>query len=235
MIGKIYVESLSKEYRKKLCERALTKGTIDRLAREVSEKFLRHRKAFRRAVILYTAAALLMAMTFLSPAASAGSVKAAVISLGCLAAMGIVIFTTIYYAVVTRIPRQFAKCLKAGYPELEMLYGYEMIISGKAAAERPSQQLPFSMQIEDVFKLENSGNIVVTGFVHGLIVKGRSVFITDKNDPHRGQIAAVVGRIETEGGKPAIQAADCHAALEIVDGKSYDLRAGMYLYRERSL
>ena len=93
----------------------------------------------------------------------------------------------------------------------------------------------FNLLVEDVFKLENSGNIVVTGFVHGLIVKGRSVFITDKNDPHRGQIAAVVGRIETEGGKPAIQAADCHAALEIVDGKSYDLRAGMYLYRERSL
>ena len=236
MVVKIQVESLSKEYRKKLCERTLTKGTVERLAKEVSEKYLLQRKAFRRAVLLYAVIVILLAvMTFLSPAAVKGSMTAVIVSLGFLAALGIMIFWAVYFAVVMRIPRQFVRCLKRGYPELEMLYGYEMIISGKAAVERKTQQLPFSMQIEDVFRLQDSDNIIVAGFAHGLIAKGNSVFLIDKNDPHRRKAAAIVNRIETNGGKPAAQALDCYAALEIIDGGKYDLRAGMYLYREHTL
>ena len=236
MVVKIQVESLSKEYRKKLCERTLTKGTVERLAKEVSEKYLLQRKAFRRAVLLYAVIVILLAvMTFLSPAAVKGSMTAVIVSLGFLAALGIMIFWAVYFAVVMRIPRQFARCLKRGYPELEMLYGYEMIISGKAAVERKTQQLPFSMQIEDVFRLQDSDNIIVAGFAHGLIAKGNSVFLIDKNDPHRRKAAAIVNRIETNGGKPAAQALDCYAALEIIDGGKYDLRGGMYLYGEHTL
>lgn len=236
MAVKIQVESLLKEYRKKLCERTLTKGTVERLAKEVSEKYLLQRKAFRRTVLLYAVIVILLAaMTFLSPAAVKGSVTAVIVSLGFLAALGIMIFSAVYFAVVTRIPRQFARCLKKGYPELEMLYGYEMIISGKAAVERKTQQMPFSMQIEDVFRLQDSDNIIVTGFANGMIAKGNSVFMIDKNDPHRRKAAAIVNRIETDGGKPAAQALDCYAALEIIDGGKYDLRAGMYLYREHTL
>mgnify|MGYP005801433243 CR=1 FL=1 len=236
MAVKIQVESLPKEYRKKLCERTLTKGTVERLAKEVSEKYLLQRKAFRRAVLLYAVIVILLAvMTFLSPAAVKGSMTAVIVSLGFLAALGIMIFWAVYFAVVMRIPRQFVRCLKRGYPELEMLYGYEMIISGKAAVERKTQQLPFSMQIEDVFRLQDSDNIVVAGFAHGLIAKGNSVFLIDKNDSHRRKAAAIVNRIEIEGGKPAAQALDCYAALEIIDGGKYDLRAGMYLYREHTL
>lgn len=236
MAVKIYVQSLSKEYRKKLCQGTLTRGTIDRLARDVSEKYLLQRKAFMRAAVIYAVVViLLMILTFLSPVAAEGSIMAVIISLGVLVVMGIIIFVVIYYAVVARIPRQFAKCLKKGYPELEILYGYEMIISGRTADEKPSRQLPFSMRIEDVFRLQNSDNIVVTGFASGLIVKGNSVFIIDKNNPRGGKIAAVVKRIETEGGKPAMQALDCYAALEIADGGKYDVRAGMYLYREQTL
>ena len=194
------------------------------------------RKAFRRTVLLYAVIVILLAaMTFLSPAAVKGSVTAVIVSLGFLAALGIMIFSAVYFAVVTRIPRQFARCLKKGYPELEMLYGYEMIISGKAAVERKTQQMPFSMQIEDVFRLQDSDNIIVTGFANGMIAKGNSVFMIDKNDPHRRKAAAIVNRIETDGGKPAAQALDCYAALEIIDGGKYDLRAGMYLYREHTL
>ena len=236
MVVKIQVESLSKEYRKKLCERTLTKGTVERLAKEVSEKYLLQRKAFRRAVLLYAVIVILLAvMTFLSPAAVKGSMTAVIVSLGFLAALGIMIFWAVYFAVVMRIPRQFARCLKRGYPELEMLYGYEMIISGKAAVERKTQQLPFFFFFEDVFRLQDSDNIIVAGFAHGLIAKGNSVFLIDKNDPHRRKAAAIVNRIETNGGKPAAQALDCYAALEIIDGGKYDLRAGMYLYREHTL
>ena len=82
MVVKIQVESLSKEYRKKLCERTLTKGTVERLAKEVSEKYLLQRKAFRRAVLLYAVIVILLAvMTFLSPAAVKGSMTADIVSL----------------------------------------------------------------------------------------------------------------------------------------------------------
>lgn len=47
MSVKIHVESLSDEYRRKLCGRALTRGTIDRLATEVSRKYLLQKKAFK--------------------------------------------------------------------------------------------------------------------------------------------------------------------------------------------
>lgn len=145
MAVKIQVESLSKEYQEKLRGRTLTKGTIDRLATEISRKYLLQRKAFRRTAVFYAVIVVLLGlMTLLSPSAPEGSAKAILISLGFVAAVGIILFAVIYYAVVTRVPRQFAKCLKEGYPELEMLYGYDMIVSGSAAAGRPSQQMPFS-------------------------------------------------------------------------------------------
>ena len=145
-----------------------------------------------------------------------------------------VLILVLAYVAVCRVPRQFSKCLKAGYPELVIKYGYEQIVSGSLAEPKPSRQLPFSMGIEDIFRLQDSDDIVVVGFVHGLIRKGNAVHIIDKNDPSKGHAVTVVSAIELTNKKKVLEAADCMAALRLKDGTKINMNLvpGMYLYRE---
>lgn len=230
---KIYIEGLSQEYRQKLCGRKLTKASIDSLASQISRQYFLRRRALRRAAVICAASTVLLAiLTFFSP--SIGNPKAIMLAFLSLGVMEGLILAGVHYAAVTRIPRQFAKCLEKGYPELEILYGYDRIVSGELTAWRGSRQLPFSMKIQNIFELEHSSHIVVTGFAHGLIAKDNSVFIIDKSNPARGRMAALVTRLEKSDQRPAAEAADCHVALELQNGKKLHLKEGMYLYREDS-
>jgi hypothetical protein len=229
-MARIYLENLPEEYRRKLCARQLTRETIDALACSVSEKCQLRRRGFRRAAILCTGAAVLVAvLTALSPAA--GGAAALLWSFAAMVLMEALILAALYFLAVTRVPRQFVRCLKEGYPELEMVYAYEQLVDGTLAKKKRSQQLPFSLRIEDVFRLNGSGDIVVAGFAHGLIERGNSVWIIDRDDPARERVCAIVTAIE-KNGKGAAQAADCAAALRIRKGAELGLAPGMELYRE---
>ena len=233
-MARIHIESLSKEYQRKLCERKLEAQTIESLAASISKKYLQKKRALKKAALLCVFITLLLAvMTFFAPTASAGSRDAFLFSFFIVIFIEVLILL-LTYAVICRIPRQFSKCLKTGYPELGIKYGYEQIVSGSLAEPKPSRQLPFSMGIEDIFRLKDSDDIVVVGFVHGLIRKGSAVHIIDKNDPSKGHGVAVVTAIELANKKRVLEVADCVAALRLKDGNKIkiNLVPGMYLYRD---
>ena len=232
-MARIYIESLEEEYRKKLCERKLTRETIDSLAGSISKKYLLQRRALKRVAVLLAVVTILMAaMSFFSPAARSGNMGAIVFSFAFVIVLEILILAGTYYVIVTRVPRQFSQCLQKGYPELMMEYGYEQILSGSLAERQGTRQLPLSLRIEDTFKLKNSEDIVVVGFVHGLIERGNPVMIVDRNDPSKEPAVAVVRAIEKADRKAVAQAADCNVALRIQKGAQLGLVPGMYLYRE---
>ena len=131
MVAKIYIENLPREYREKLCSRKLTKAAIDSLARSVSERYFRKKRALKRAAVICAASTLLLlVLTALSPVAEQANRNAIIFSFVYLAVLEAAILTAVYYIAVARVPRQFAECLQAGYPELVMYYGYEVIKSG---------------------------------------------------------------------------------------------------------
>lgn len=231
-MARIYIESLNAEYREKLCTRKLTRETIDSLASSVSWKYQQKKQAFKRVTFfMITATILMVLMMLLSPNAQGGSMKAIAFSFAVVLVMEILILAAVYYGIVTRVPRQFVRCLRKGYPELEMEYGYEQIIAGRFADKKNTQQFDFSLKIEDVFRLKNSEDIVVVSFAHGLIARGNSVFIMDKDALSPKRIGAVVAAIEKGNGEPAMQAADCKVALRIQKGTELALTPGMCLYR----
>lgn len=235
MAAKLHIESLSKEYRKKLCSRQLTRATIDSLAGQISRKYQELKRGFRLAAILCTAITLLLpVLTLFSPNAASADPAALLFAFFVSAVIEVLVLIFAYFAVLTRVPRQFDRCLRQGYPELSMLYGYEMLVNGSLTEKKPSQQLPFSLCIEEIFPLKDSQDLVVAGYGHGLITKGYSVYIMDKDDPSRHGTAALVTRIEKAPQKPAALAADCTMALQIKNGKQLGLKPGMYLYREES-
>lgn len=229
---RIYIESLNAEYREKLRARKLTRETIDSLASTVSRKYQQKKQAFKKVTVFMIAATILMIlMTLLSLNALGGSMKAITFSFAVVAVMEILILAAVYYGVVTRVPRQFAQCLRKGYPELEMEYGYEQIIGGSLADKKNPQRFDFSLEIEDVFHLKNSEDLVVVGFAHGLIARGNSVFILNKDASSQKRTGAVVSAIEKGNGESARQAADCKVALKIQKGAELALTPGMHLYR----
>ena len=71
-----------------------------------------------------------MLLTALSPKALDASPAAITVSFVLLVILEAFIFIFVYFAAVTKIPRQFDRALKAGYPELVEIYGYEVIMSG---------------------------------------------------------------------------------------------------------
>lgn len=228
----IRLENLPEEYRKKLCARELTRETIASLAASVSDQYLLRKRTFKKVAVMLPALTLLMAvLTFFAPAAERGSINVILGSFGFTLLVEIVILAAVYFLTVTRVPRQFAKCLQKGYPELEIVYGYAQLTDGSLSNQSRPRQLPFSLQIEQVFALNNSEDVVVVGFVHGLIERGNSVLILDKNDPSGKRTAAIVSAVE-KADRAVVQAADCNAALKIQKGAQLGLTPGMYLYRK---
>lgn len=230
---RIYVENLEKEYQKKLCAHALSRETIDSLAASISDTFLLRKRVFKKLLILLPAGTLLIgALSLFAPAAQESDIAVLEGSFVFTVLVELLIMAFVYAFYVTRVPRQFARCLKKGYPELEMEYGYEQIVNGSLASNGGRKHPSFSLQIEDVFPLRDSGDIVVAGFAHGLIAKGNSVYIGDKTDASQKRAWALVTALEKTGRQAVAQAADCRVALRLQKGAQLGLKPGMCLYRE---
>lgn len=231
MIAKIHLDSLSKEYQKKLSERKLTYETIFELAVSISQKYMLQKRLIIRIGLISTVMICAMGiMGIFSPAAAKGNPT--IILLSCVVAyfLDLCILFFLYFIAITRIPRQFSSCLKKGYPELSMAFGYETIVSGSLSSS--SCQLPFSLMIEDIFNLQGCNDVIVTGFVHGLIRKNCSVYLLSKDSSPAKHLVSIVTRIEIAPGTTACEVADCRAALQLQNGKKLNLRRGMYLYRQ---
>lgn len=236
MIIHIRLENLPKEYQEKLRSRKLTQQTICSLAHSVSKKYRQQKRVLLRIAAVSFPAILVMAlMGIFSPAASKGN--RSVIIFSCFAAwvMIQVILIGIYQIAVARVPRQFVRCLRQGYPELAMVYGYETIRNGYLEASSSFRKYPFFMCIEDVMEIRNSSDMVVVGFAHGLINRNQSVFLLPREGDGKEKKAAIVSGIEIGPGQPAVRALDCHAALRIRDGKEMNLCAGMCLVADHLL
>ena len=230
---RIRLDNLPKEYQKKLCERTLTQETIYSLTFSISQKYRKQKQLLIRVAILRVILTLVMAAaSFISPAAARGNRIVILGSCAVALILELLIIAGIYYIAVTRVPRQFSRCLAKGYPELTSFYSYEAILSGQLEASGQSRQLPFSLYIEDVFHLDDSHDVIVSGFAHGLITRNQSVYIIDPKDPAKGKYAAIVTQIETGPGQPAQQAADCPSALRLQNGQDFPICPGMYLYRD---
>lgn len=233
MIVKIPFPSLPKEYRKKLIERKLTKDTLQQLAISISKIYVLQKRRLKIIAIAGPALTIIMVLlSLLSPAAS--HINQTVYFLCCAVAIlfEIILLIIIHYVWISRIPRQFSNALKKGYPELTAVYGYSAIIDGTLANFDASQQFPFSLYIEEVFQVKNSADIIVTGFAHGLIKKNCSVFITGEAALSQKTKAALITGIEISSGKSSLTACDCMAALLVRNGKSFNLKPGMWLYRK---
>ena len=235
-MARIYIENLSGEYRKKLCARQLSRETIDRLAVEVSEKYQLRWRTFKwLAVLLPAGTALMLLLTLKAPAADGvdrGSYLAAC-GFTILAELGIL--AAAYFLAVVRVPRQFARCLKKGYPELEPEYGCEQLLDGSLTRTQGAPRPSVTLRIEEIFPLQGSEDVVAAGFAQGLIVRGSAVRIAGPDGaPRAGAFALVksLEKAEPGGAVGAAEAADCRAALRLEKGARLGLAPGMILYRE---
>lgn len=228
----LHLDNLPIQYQKKLRNHELTQETIASLASSISRKYMLQKRTWKRLIVIFSFIPLILAVLGLFGRSSSDA-DPTIFVLSCIVALLIelLIFVIIYFIAVARIPRQFARCLKKGYPELEMIYGYEVIVDGRLGNSLSSHHLPFSLCIEEVFELNNSNDIVVTGFSHGLIHRNQSVYVTCKNISPKNRKALIVSGIETAPNTSSTEAADCHVALMLKNGKSIPLYPGMYLYR----
>lgn len=227
----LHAANLPAEYRRKLCARELTQETIAGLAAAVSDRYLLRKRAFKRAaLILLTVTVLMAALTFFAPNAGGGSAPVILWSYAVTLLAEIPILAAVYVLAVSREPRQFARCLKKGYPDLVIAYGYEQLTDGSLADRDGPRQRSFSMLIADVFPLQGSEDIVVAGFAHGLIERGNSVLVGTEGETSEKPPFAIVTAIE-KAGSQTVQAADCKAALRLQKGAALGLAPGMCLYR----
>lgn len=230
---RLHLDNLPSQYQKKLKSRGLTKETIDSLASSISHKYVLQKNTLKRTATVFSFIPFFLALLGLFGTSGTGA-DMTVFILSCMFAlvMELVIFVGIYFIAVTRVPRQFSRCLKTGYPELEMIYGYEAITDGSLITPHHSRQFSFYLYVENVLDLKDCNYIVVTGFAHGLIQRNHSVCIACGSDPSPHHDALMVTGIETASGTPSAEASDCPAALRLKNGKSASVRPGMYLYRQ---
>ncbi len=232
----IYYEKLSKEYKRKLISRELSVETVKSLAASISTRYSKQKRAFIAAAAICAAVtALMIIMLLMTPEHIRPDGAVILFILAVLIIMEVLIFSAIYLFVVTGVPRQFSKYLEKSYPELLSDYGYLAIINGTASEGGRFRQFPFSLYIDDIFHLENSSDIVVAGYAHGLIKAGFSVYLAEKSRSSKNHTALLVVAIESGYGTPVSEAADMNVALRIKEGKNYPIKKGMYLYRDTSV
>ena len=135
----------------------------------------------------------------------------------------------LYNLTVTKVPKQFSKYLKMGYPELDMRYGYEAIKHAKNV-DRTNPHPHFVLSIQDTFRLKECNDLVVVGFAQGIISCGTEVFLSETTDRITKQHKVRITAIETGPGKSAQEASDCRVALRIEKGNFYNIKEGSVLY-----
>lgn len=228
-MARVYIESLAKEYRDKLKNRELSKASIETLFNSISEKY-----HLRRTRVLYFLIILCVLVLFMNASTLMMIQKPITLQMVCYIVLMpsvavIAIIFLVYYICVTRVPKQFSKCLGIGYPELVMQYGYEAIkhAKGKPVAGNHPR---FVLSVQDTFHLKDSNDLVVVGRAQGTIACGMEVFLSETADRTSTQHKVRITGIETGPGKAAKEAADCHVALRVEKGNFYEIKVGSVLY-----
>ncbi|PJI07825.1 MULTISPECIES: hypothetical protein [Clostridium] len=128
-MGVLYIEGLSDEYKKKIKKRELSLKSIDSIFHSIKDTYHQRKKGMLCASIMLTAIFLIMdVMTALN------ELKTNQLNMSTLVFPIVIIpfiLALCYFLCVSRIPRQFNKCLKIGYPELMDQYGYDAIKAPK--------------------------------------------------------------------------------------------------------
>lgn len=228
---RIYVESLSKEYCNKLKNRQLSKTSIESLFDSISKKYHQRRKMMFFLTIMVCVVMLFMSISTLMmthPENITPLFAGCVILLPCLATVAILVF--VYFIAVSRVPKQFDRYLKIGYPEMVIQYGYEAMKNAKKASRQSTTRPRFVLSVTEVFHLKEGNDLIVMGLTQGTIVCGMEVFLSETTERTATQHKVRITGIETGSGKSASQASDCHVALRIEKGNFYNIKQGSVLY-----
>lgn len=126
----LYTESLSDECKNKLKNRQMSQESIDHIFHLIKDIYHKRKKAMLHMSIMITAMFLIMDVMV-----AYNKIKTSKLdmnfTLKVLVLFPIIIIPLIlgicYYICLARVPRQFSKCLKIGYPELIDQYGYDAI------------------------------------------------------------------------------------------------------------
>ncbi len=104
----------------------------------------------------------------------------------------------------------------------------------KATPEVPTKE-SFVYGVEDVFRLKDSDDIVVVGFVKGTVKPGMAVYVSNIGDDDNVTLLTTVQGLEIQG-KPVETATDCPVALCLQMGNKSNVKIGSVVFsRNRSV
>ena len=100
----------------------------------------------------------------------------------------------------------------------------------KNAGGSANRPLEASLGVFDVFRLENTDDIVVVGAVKGKLTNGDAVYVTNPGEDDSGMLLTQVISMETGPNQPVRDAEDCTAAIRLEKGSLYDIRVGSVIF-----
>lgn len=250
-MARIYIESLSREYKKKLKNRELTREEVNGIFLTVADNYKRRKKSFMAvSIMLAVIMGLMVVMTLMYKPEGEGLDGNGVLFIIWLQLLFyIVIMFILYYLGMAKVPLQFSSCLKKGYPQLVNEYGFKAIreYAKKAKDEntnpmneevndlsieevkRNIDNLACILKIEDTFNLSNYADLIVVGFLEGRICRGDKVYIlTGSNGNY---IESEIAAIEIGPRQQVNEAANRHVALGIKNGRGMGIKKGMIVFK----
>lgn len=232
-MARIYVESLSKEYKKKLKNAELTQQEIRGAFEYLATKYYEKKKTLKITAIVMPITFGSMLLIAIIQSLRMGNLDTKVIlalTLMFVIVGGIIVPGAVYLG-ISKVPMEFSRYLNKGYPHLVNQYGFKAI---KEYAKNLNDETKRNydacfLRIEDTFELINSDDLVVVGYLKGVIQSGNVVYIGfEVND---NCVKTQVVGIEIGYNQPANQAANRNVALRIKDGKKIGIHKGMVIFR----
>jgi len=238
----VYFESLSSEYKKKLKKRELTRAEVKSLFQYLAIKYKERKRRFEIFTVIFLALCVAFSSMSLIHTARQGKfdIEMGVFLVSIWVLISIISFPLMYYFAMARVPLQFTRCLKIGYPDLASIYGFKAIRqyarkSEHEVSEEISKQYPSCvLRIEDTFSFNNSNDLVVVGNLQGKIQRGDVVYVSLEYENYsiETQIIAIeIIAIEIAYNTPANEAVNRKVALRIKEGRKYGVKKGMMVYK----
>lgn len=91
------------------------------------------------------------------------------------------------------------------------------------------QEERFVYGVEDVFKLRDSDDLVVVGYVRGTVKPGMAVYVSNVGDDENETLLTTVQGLEIQG-KPVDSATNCPVALRLQAGQKSNLKIGSVVF-----
>lgn len=239
----IYYESLSREYKKKLKKRELPEESVKSLFISIARRYNEKKKGMKLASVICISSFLLLGIMWVVKKIQDGDLNISLFGFSIILPLLILLFILVltYYLAMAKVPMQFFSCLKRGYPELAEKYNFEAIrnyideetneYATKSSENPPEIQSSNSLVIEDTFDLGRSTDIVVVGYLEGTMVAGDAINIASENVQEENYIKTKIVSIEVACQEPAKEASNCNVALRIKDGKGYNIKKGMVIFK----